>query len=167
MEHVITIGWRGASDARIREKLIDADLLFLTQDEDFLFSHGPAAIIVVSRVRQARPLHERIETWCFAVADLVKDPPVERRFELHDDGALVPWEEGAPNHTDEKTSEASSIHALMLPGGTNEMSRAVRVLAAYTETGTKAGTATKNDQSAPKKRGRVSPVKSGVTKWRP
>ncbi len=95
--HVITIGWRGAPDARIRERLVDADVLFLTHDEDFLFSKGPAAIIVVSRVRQARPLPERIEIWCLAVEDLIKDPPAERRFELHDDGALVPWEEGAAN----------------------------------------------------------------------
>jgi hypothetical protein len=48
-----------------------------------------------------------------------------------------------------------------------EMSRAVRVLTAYTVTGTKTGTATKNDQSALKKRGRVSAVKSGDTTWRP
>jgi len=48
-----------------------------------------------------------------------------------------------------------------------EMSRAVRVLTAYTATGTKTGTAPENDYNAPKKRGRVSAVKSGVTKWRP
>jgi hypothetical protein len=50
-----------------------------------------------------------------------------------------------------------------------EMSRAVRVrvLTEYTATGTKTGTATKNDQSAPKKRSRVSAVKSGDTTWRP
>lgn len=34
-EHVITMGWRGASDARIRSRLVEADLLFLTQDDDF------------------------------------------------------------------------------------------------------------------------------------
>jgi len=48
-----------------------------------------------------------------------------------------------------------------------EMSRAVRVLTAYTATGTKTGTAPKNDQSTSKKRGRVSVVKKDVTKWRP
>ena len=52
-----------------------------------------------------------------------------------------------------------------------EMSRAVRVLTPYTtsptRTGTKTGTAPKNGQSTSKKRGRVSAVKSGVTKWRP
>src|SRR5262249_20314485 len=69
-EHVITVGWRGASDARIRERLVDADLLFLTQDEDFLFSKEPRAIIVVSRVKQVRPLTERIDIWRSAVEDL-------------------------------------------------------------------------------------------------
>lgn len=95
-EHIITIGWRGASDARIRERLVDADV-FLTHDEDFLFSKGPAAIIVVSRVRQTRPLRERIEIWRSAVEDLIADPPAERRFELADDGSLIPWTEGSPN----------------------------------------------------------------------
>ena len=35
-EHIITMGWRGASDQRIRERLLDRSVLFLTQDEDFL-----------------------------------------------------------------------------------------------------------------------------------
>ena len=48
-----------------------------------------------------------------------------------------------------------------------EMSRAVRVLTQYTTTGTKTGTAPKNDHRASKKRGRVSAVKSGVAIWRP
>jgi predicted nuclease of predicted toxin-antitoxin system len=41
VEHVVTIGWRGAPDTRIRERLVDADLLFLTQDEDFLSAGSP------------------------------------------------------------------------------------------------------------------------------
>ena len=35
-EHIITLGWRGVTDARIREWLQDAQVVFLTQDEDFL-----------------------------------------------------------------------------------------------------------------------------------
>jgi len=34
-QHIITLGWRGASDARIRERLQDDQVVFLTQDEDF------------------------------------------------------------------------------------------------------------------------------------
>jgi predicted nuclease of predicted toxin-antitoxin system len=36
VEHIITLGWRGASDAQVRTRLADPDVLFLTQDEDFL-----------------------------------------------------------------------------------------------------------------------------------
>ena len=47
-----------------------------------------------------------------------------------------------------------------------EMSRAVRVLTAYT-TGTNLGTATKNGNGDPKTADAASAGKSGVTKWRP
>jgi hypothetical protein len=96
-EHVITIGWRGASDDRIRERLADTDVIFLTQDEDFLFSKEVGAVIVLSRVRQARPLNERVEIWRAAVRQLIEVPPRERRFELMDNGALIPWIEGPQN----------------------------------------------------------------------
>lgn len=96
-EHVITIGWRGASDERIRERLADSDLIFLTQDEDFLFSRGLPAVVVLSRVRQARPLRERIDIWGAAVQTLVMNEASERRFELLDDGSLLPWVEGPQN----------------------------------------------------------------------
>lgn len=90
-DHIITLGWRGASDARIRERLQDADVLFLTQDEDFLFGMPVAAVIVVSRVRQSRPLKDRIDVWRTAVLAFVRTPRVERLFELMDDGVMVPW----------------------------------------------------------------------------
>ncbi|MEO5822440.1 MAG: DUF5615 family PIN-like protein [Vicinamibacteraceae bacterium] len=61
--HVITLGWRGAPDQQIRERLFDKDVLFLTQDEDFLFEEPTEAIVVLSRVRQSRPLAERIDVW--------------------------------------------------------------------------------------------------------
>ena len=47
-----------------------------------------------------------------------------------------------------------------------EMSRAVRVLTAYT-TGTKTGTATKNENDDPKTAEAASAVKNEVMKWRP
>lgn len=96
-DHVVTVGWRGASDARIGERLVDGDLLFLTQDEDFLFTRGLAAVIVLSRVRQARPLQERIDIWRTAVRVLAGSALPERRFELLDDGSFVPWDEGPQN----------------------------------------------------------------------
>lgn len=91
VDHIITLGWRGASDTRIRQRLTDGELIFLTQDEDFLSGEAVAATIVVSRVRQVRALVERIEVWRTAVQRLVSLDRTTRLFELTDDGTLVPW----------------------------------------------------------------------------
>lgn len=91
VDHIITLEWRGASDARIRTRLADADVLFLTQDDDFLFGESVASMVVVSRVRQARRMTERIEVWRGAVWELVQRPAARRLFELTDEGILVPW----------------------------------------------------------------------------
>ena len=91
VEHIITLEWRGASDVRIRQQLTDTELVFLTQDEDFLSGEAVAATIVVSRVRQVRKLTERIEVWRGAVQKLVSMDRTTRLFELTDDGTLVPW----------------------------------------------------------------------------
>ena len=96
LEHIITLGWRGASDARIRTRLSRPEVLFLTQDEDFLFGEAVAAIVVVSRVRQARRLAERIRVWRKAVLALVRAPQDERLFEPTDDGVLLPWRDVPP-----------------------------------------------------------------------
>jgi biotin operon repressor len=91
VEHIITLGIRGASDERIRERLSEATLIFLTQDDDFLSGEPVAALIVVSRVRQSRKLADRIQVWRKAVQTLRKIEKPTRLFELTDDGALVPW----------------------------------------------------------------------------
>jgi len=90
-EHIITLGWRGAPDTRIRERLQDEQVLFLTQDDDFLFGPAVSAIVVISRVKQSRRLSDRIEIWRSAVRDLVNTSRPERLFELMDDGTLAPW----------------------------------------------------------------------------
>ena len=95
VEHIITLGWRGASDTRIRTRLSSSDVLFLTQDEDFLFGESVASIVVVSRVRQARRLTERIEVWRRAVGELLSTPQSLRLFELTDKGVLLPWRDAA------------------------------------------------------------------------
>jgi hypothetical protein len=97
VEHIITLGRRGAPDQQIRE-LFDRDVLFLTQDEDFLFDKPTEAIVVLSRVRQSRPLAERVQVWRQAILELIRNPKLERRFELMDDGYLLAWEPG-PNHS--------------------------------------------------------------------
>ena len=91
VEHLITLGWRGASDSRIRTRPSSPEVLFLTQDEDFLFGESVASIVVVSRVRQARRLTERIDVWRRAVAELLRTPQAQRLFELTDEGVLMPW----------------------------------------------------------------------------
>jgi hypothetical protein len=90
-EHIITLGWRGAPDTRIRDRLQDEHVLFLTQDDDFLFGPPVSAVVVVSRVRQSRRLGDRIEIWRSAVRDLAARSRPERLFELTDDGRLAPW----------------------------------------------------------------------------
>ena len=94
-EHIITLGWRGVSDARIRERLSDPEVLFLTQDDDFLFSEPTRAVIVISRVRQARRIVERVDIWRRAIRVLLEAPRTEQRFELLDDGTLLPWQQAA------------------------------------------------------------------------
>ena len=95
-DHVITLGWRGASDARIREHLRDAEIVFFTQDDDFLFGEPVAAIVVRSRVRQSRPLKERIGTWLKAAREIAQMSGDERLFELTDEGILLPWQDTTP-----------------------------------------------------------------------
>lgn len=94
VEHIITLGWRGAPDSRIRERLQDPELIFVTQDDDFLFRESVRAIVLLSRVRQARPIRERVGVWRRAVQELLQHPGKERLFELLDDGTLLPWREG-------------------------------------------------------------------------
>jgi Domain of unknown function (DUF5615) len=91
VEHIITLGWRGASDNRIREKVEQERLLLLTQDEEFLDQPLRAGIVVVSKVRQSRSVSDRIGLWVVAVRDLLTTPRKERLFELTDEGVLVPW----------------------------------------------------------------------------
>jgi hypothetical protein len=61
------------------------------QDDDFLFGEAVGAVVVLSRVRQSRPLKERIEIWRNACRDLARTSRIERLFELTDAGELLPW----------------------------------------------------------------------------
>ena len=68
-------------------------ILFLTQDDDFLFGEPVTAIVVLSRVRQARPIQDRVEVWREAVQRVAREPRESRLFELLDDGTLLPWQD--------------------------------------------------------------------------
>lgn len=98
-DHIITLGLRGISDKKIRERLGDPEIVFLTQDDDFLFGEIAAAVVVLSRVRQSRPLNERIGLWRMACRDLVQTSGDERLFELTDGGVLVPWHDNRSDRT--------------------------------------------------------------------
>ena len=89
-EHIITLGLRGISDSLIRARLGREPLLFVSQDTEFLTGPVPtAAWVLVSRVRQSRPLPERLDIWRRAVGELVEAPPTDRIIELTDQGALL------------------------------------------------------------------------------
>ena len=94
-EHIITLDLRGISDMQIRARLDSESLLFLTQDTEFLTGAIPlSASVLVSRLRQSRPLLERLETWRRAVRDVLARTAEGPVFELTDNGTLAPWLEG-------------------------------------------------------------------------
>ena len=73
VDHVITLGWRGASDRELRDRLHGDDVCFLTQDAEFLTAEtAPFRLIVVSRVRQSRTLADRIWLWERAISGVAR-----------------------------------------------------------------------------------------------
>ena len=69
-------------------------MIFLTQDTEFLNADTtPFAAVVVSRIRQARPIADRIAMCQQAIHGLIATPRAERLFELTDDGMLLPWKD--------------------------------------------------------------------------
>jgi hypothetical protein len=93
-DHVITLNWRGVLDSELRARVQDDDVIFLTHDTEFLSADtAPFAAVVVSRIRQARPLGERVAICQRAIQELIATPRVERLFELTDDGVLLPWKD--------------------------------------------------------------------------
>jgi predicted nuclease of predicted toxin-antitoxin system len=95
-DHIITLDWRGVPDSVIRERVTGQDVLFVTQDVEFLTAVvEPFALVLVSRVRQSRSIGERVSIWEQAVQQLLSGSGEERLFELGDDGQLFPWRETA------------------------------------------------------------------------
>ena len=94
VEHAVLSGRRGLPDAHFIELVTnEAGLVFLTQDGDFAsIPSTVAGQVVLSRVRQERPLAERVALWITAFASLRREDRPERLFELLDDGQLVAWE---------------------------------------------------------------------------
>jgi len=68
VEHVIVLGQRGLPDSAIRRRLEAEGLVFLTQDAEFAdIPLDYRATIIISQVRQSRPIPERIQIWFDAV----------------------------------------------------------------------------------------------------
>ncbi len=92
VDHPILSGRRGLPDAHFAALVEhESDVVFLTQDSDFELATSPAlGQLVVSRVRQTRPLAQRLEIWAAAFESLRVAPRLERRLKLLDDGRLIP-----------------------------------------------------------------------------
>ena len=92
LQHILLTD-RGIHDSQIIARLRQEELLFLTQDEDFLEAAPDCqASIIWSRVSQLMPLDKRVEIWLSAVKQFFAKKWGEKFFELYDDGHLHPIE---------------------------------------------------------------------------
>jgi predicted nuclease of predicted toxin-antitoxin system len=84
---------RGIHDKQIIARLMQEEVLFLTQDEDFVeAAPDRKASIIWSRVSQSMAIDRRVEIWLNAVRQFFARPWTEKFFESHDDGQLHPIE---------------------------------------------------------------------------
>jgi len=90
VDHVITLGLRGAPDSAIIERLKSEEILFLTQDQEFLELSLTRSVVIVSHVNQSLPIGIRVQIWADAVHEYFTRKQRARIFELYDDGNLRP-----------------------------------------------------------------------------
>ena len=84
---------RGLPDKQIIARLMQEEVLFLTQDEDFVEAAPDCkASIIWSRVSQSMAIDQRVEIWLNAVRQFLAKSWSEKFFELYDDGQLHPIE---------------------------------------------------------------------------
>lgn len=92
VEHIIVSGNRGMADSVIRSRLAtEHDLVFLTQDTEFLDLLPVRGTVVVSRVPQRLPISDRVDVWFTALHAFLGSPPAGNLFELLPTGELVAW----------------------------------------------------------------------------
>lgn len=85
-EHIL-LTHRGIHDRDILIRLRQEELLFLTQDEDFVDAVPDCkASIIWSRVSQSMAIDRRVEIWLNAVNQFLSKKWAEKFFELYDDG---------------------------------------------------------------------------------
>jgi predicted nuclease of predicted toxin-antitoxin system len=91
-EHIL-LTQRGIHDREILLRLKQEELLFLTQDEDFVDAAPDCkASIIWSRVSQSMAIDRRVEIWLNAVKQFHSKTWSEKFCELYDDGKLHPVE---------------------------------------------------------------------------
>lgn len=91
-EHIL-LRQRGIHDQVIMARLKREELLFLTQDEDFVkATPDRKASIIWSQVAQSVPIDKRVEIWMAAINEFFSKKWEERFFEIYDDGKLHPFE---------------------------------------------------------------------------
>jgi hypothetical protein len=91
VEHIILLGLRGTSDRTILDRLNSEELLFLTNDQEFLDLPLARSPVIVSQVTQALPIAARVEIWLKAIREYSSRAWDEKLFEVFDDGRLRPW----------------------------------------------------------------------------
>ena len=90
-EHILLTA-RGIPDRDIFTRLEIEELLFLTQDRDFLAAVPDCkASIIWSRVTQSMPIERRVQVWLTAVKQFFSEQWSEKVFEIYDDGVLHPF----------------------------------------------------------------------------
>jgi predicted nuclease of predicted toxin-antitoxin system len=90
VDHVILLGLRGCPDAALLGRLENEDILFLTQDRDFLSTPARLrGVVIVSRVRQERKIQDRVRIWVEALDRYFEARPLGRLFEIDDSGSLA------------------------------------------------------------------------------
>ena len=92
VDHVILLGLRGSSDSVLLDQLRREELLFVTQDTEFLSIPADLrGIVIVSGVRQERRIRDRVRIWMKALDRYFEKRPPEKLFEIDDSGELRPW----------------------------------------------------------------------------
>ena len=93
VDHIILLGLRGTLDETIVRMLDSEELLFLTQDQEFLARQSKLSSVIVSSVSQTLPIRARLEIWKKAVGEYFAGKWRGKVFEVFDDGELHPWED--------------------------------------------------------------------------
>ena len=93
VEHIIALGQRGIRDSEIRQRLVTEDLILLTNDTEF--EDLPAnyrGTVIISRVPQNLPVHQRVHLWSRALEEFLARRPTGKLFDLLETGEVVAWD---------------------------------------------------------------------------